>query len=463
VDPATLAKRLNITISDDRLTALLEVVPLPGACAPDADEALGALAAAQVLFGVNLEAVATALQNPGRPVVVAVGQPATSGADGRVEYASCVLTTGGRPHVKPDGDVDLFDLDLVRNVECDALLATCIPAEAGDDGTDVLGRPIAGRVGRPHRVRAGPGTRLSDDGVQVLAATAGHATLVDETISVSSIYRVTGDVGPATGHVDFVGSVTISGSVTSGFRVKAGGDVEIQGSLEGEVVAGGNVSVRYGIQGHGGRGHVEAGGTVRSRFIESAEVHAGDSVYASDGIMRSDVSAGRTVEVLGRHGAIVGGRIVAGETVSARDLGSPRSVPTEVIVGTAPTLVVTMRQVQERLPLVVQQLQQLQARITLLQGYDREGRLNQVGRDQLSQQLDAYRVLLDERTSLLTRRAELLELLQRVAGSVVKVEGTCFSATRVAIGNASYVVEHAWQGVRFRRNSKSSEIELVQA
>jgi len=302
---------------------------------------------------------------------------------------------------------------------------------------------------------------LSDDGLHVMAATAGHATLFDETVSVSSIYRVKGDVGPATGNLDFVGSVTISGNVASGFRVKAGGDVEIQGSLEGEVVAGGNVSVRYGIQGHGGRGNVTAGGTVRSRFIESAEVQATDSVFASDGIVRSDVAAGKSIEVLGRHGAIVGGRVVAGESVSVRELGSARAVPTEIIVGAAPTLIVTMRQVQERLPLVVHALQQLQARLTLLQEYARRDRLNQMGHDQMGQLHDEYRSLLDERTSLLTRRAELLEQVERSAGSGVRVEGTCFPGVRVVIGSATRVVEQAWRGVRFQHNPSSSEIELV--
>ena len=87
----------------------------------------------------------------------------------------------------------------------------------------------------------------------MLAAVAGHATLVLETVTVSAVYYVRGEVGPATGNIEFVRSVDISGDVLPGYRVTAGGDVEIQGSVESaEIEAAGNVSVRYGIRGHAG-------------------------------------------------------------------------------------------------------------------------------------------------------------------------------------------------------------------
>ena len=47
------------------------------------------------------------------------------------------------------------------------------------------------------------------------------------------VYVVPGDVDFSTGNIDFIGSVKVMGSVRNGFSVKAEGNVEIMGRLEG--------------------------------------------------------------------------------------------------------------------------------------------------------------------------------------------------------------------------------------
>jgi uncharacterized protein (DUF342 family) len=332
---------LIVRVAPDQLAAHLEVTVSahPEATPPTLEEALTSLADANVTYGVDRGCVVAALETPGRPVRVAEGRSPRAGEDGRVEYAPSLLAIGGRPHVSSDGAVSLFDLDLVHNVDAGVLLATRTLPTPGEPGMTVFGTPIAARPGRAANVRVGAGARFGDDGLQVFAATAGHAALVGQVVTVSTIYRIRGDVGPATGNIEFVGSVIVSGNVDAGYHVRAGGDVEIQGSMAaGEVEADGNVSIRYGVQGHNGHGRVVAGGTVRAKFVEFAHVQAVGSVYVSDGIIRSTVEAGDKLEVLGHHGAIVGGRITAHAGVWARHLGSPRDIPTEIVVGTKPIL-----------------------------------------------------------------------------------------------------------------------------
>src|SRR5579859_3470405 len=241
----------TVTISKSDLAAHLELTrsPEPAATPATVADALAALAAAGVTYGIDRARIAAALESPGEPVLVAVSRPSCAGEDGRVEFAPSLLAVGGRPHTDVDGRVDLFDLDLIHNVAAGAVLATRVLPTAGEPGTNVFGLPMPARPGRAAHVRAGPGTRLGDDGLQILAATAGHAALVGDVVSVSPIYHVRGDVGPATGNLEFVGSVSVSGNVDAGYRVQASGDVEIQGSVTaGEVEAAGNVSIRYGIQ-----------------------------------------------------------------------------------------------------------------------------------------------------------------------------------------------------------------------
>jgi len=457
--------RLVIAVSTDGLLATLELRPPNlelNETAPTLEAALAKLAEANVRVGVAERQVELALQRPGSPVVVAKAQPPVAGEDGTVTYAPNLLAVAGRPRVDDDGQVSLFDLALVHNVAEGEVLATRAAPTAGGPGINVRGEPIPSRPGKPARVQAGSGTHFSDDGGQILAAVAGHAVLVGDTISVSNVYHVRGDVGPGTGHIDFVGSVRIGGSVERGYRVKASGDVEIQGSMAGgDVEAGGNVSVRYGIQGRDGHGSVTAVGTVRAKFIEFATVRAGGNVYASDGIVHSAVESGAVVEVLGVHGSIIGGRLVARELIKARELGSVRGVATEVLVGVDPALIAEAQQVRARGVELTQQLGRVQQRLAQLQQRHRLGTLNSVGRHELVQFHDLYRTFLEERATLGTRQEEFIELLRALPAATVLVEGPCYPAVRVSIGNATRTVDTAWQGVCFKRNQQTQAVDLV--
>ncbi len=456
------AGRLRLTLSPDLLAAYLQVVAPPNDVdvpLPTLEEALVWLANANVCVGLDRQRVAQAIEAPGEPILVAEGQPPCDGEDGLVEYAPCLLAVGGRPHVGPDGRVDLFDLDLLHNVAAGVLLASRTPPRGGEPGVTVLGQVISGRPGRPARLSAGSGARFTDDGLNIIATTAGHATLVGDTVMVSPIYRVRGDVGPATGHIDFVGNVSISGNVDPGFHVKAEGDVEIQGTMAaGDVQAGGNVSVRYGIQGHNGHGRVAAAGSVRAKFIQSAEVRAGESVYASDGIVQSTVEAGAKVEVLGSHGAIVGGHVLARQAVSARDIGSPGGIATEIVVGVDPTVFAELKEIKARVSQFLPELEQIQQRLAFLQGQER---LTAVGRAELQKFHTAYRSLLEERAHLGTRHKELQDLLLALRGAVVAAQGTCHTDVRITIGTSTLLVREAWEGIRFQRNEQLGEIESV--
>jgi uncharacterized protein (DUF342 family) len=379
-----------------------------------------------------------------------------------VEYAASLIAIGGRPHVTADGKVDLFDLDLVHNVAAGTLLATRQLPTSGEPGVTVFGKPIPARPGRAAHVRAGPGARLGDDGLQVFAVTAGHAVLVGDLVTVSPIYYVRGDVGPATGNIEFVGSVSVSGNVDAGYRVQAGGDVEIQGSVTaGDVEAAGNVSIRYGIQGHTGHGRVVAAGVVRAKFIEFAVVRAGDSVFASEGIMQSTVEAGGKVEVLGHHGSIVGGRILAREAVWARDLGSPLGIPTEIVVGADPALLAEAHQARARARTLVGQLEQVQLRVVHLQDQDRRRGLSAAVDQELEKFHLVYRSLLEQRAQLDHRQQELARVLQAARGAVVVARGTCHPDVRITIGTATRLVPEGLKSIRFERNLETYEIELL--
>jgi uncharacterized protein (DUF342 family) len=448
-----------VTITPDELAASLEVAPAGPEDPPvDIDAALAYLTEAGIVYGVDAEDVAHALDARGIPVLVAQGRPPIDGEDGRLEVEPRLLELGGRPRVQDDGEVDLFQLNLIHTVAEGQVLARRIPPTPNEPGVTVKGRILSAQKGRPAPGTAGRGTCLSADGLEIIATLAGHAVVLTDQISVSSIYQIRGDVGVATGHIAFVGSVVVRGDVRPGFRVKADGDVEIHGNVNGGTVeAGGNVSVRYGIL---SEGRVVAAGTVRAKFVEYAEVHAGAEVWVSDGIVQSNVVAGTTIEVVGRYGSVVGGHVFAQKSLVARELGSARGIRTTIAVGAAPELLPEAKKLATHQEALAQKISLIAARLKYFDQQAAAGRLNRVGAQEREASAAELQGLVDQRKLVATRQAEIAVMLEDIAIAFVDARDICHSEVSVVIGTSTLSMRQAIRSVRFRNSAELSKIEI---
>lgn len=447
---------VTVRLAEDRMTAYLIVEgPEPGGAPVTVEQAMEKLREAGVCFGLDPAAVERAVAAQGeRPItaVVARGKPPVHGTDGRLELHPELLRVSGRPRVNPDGSVDLYDLGLVRSVAAGTVLLTRIPPTPGTPGINVLGQEVRPRPGREPVVRLGKGVAWTPDGRQAVAQVDGHASWVRETLSVTPVFTVREDVGPSTGNIEFIGSVVVRGNVLPGFQVKAGGSVEIQGAVDcGVVEAGGDLMVRFGIQG-GGRGRVRAGGNIRARFIENCEVSAGGHIWVQDGILHSRVEAGGRVEALGRRGTVAGGRVLAGEAVIARFLGSPMGTPTEVTVGVQPQTRRELEALRRELQEVEQQLGRALQTLALLRQPERLSGLSPERVDALRRLAEAPAWLTAKRDELAARIQELEEALSGVRQAWVEAQTLCYPGVRVVIGGAVYVATDNLSRVRFTVN-----------
>lgn len=442
--PAPRDAELELWVSPDNLSVVAKVVPPePGGRNLTKEQVLAELARRRIVYGIDHEAIerlVELLEKGFRPgdegVVVARGRPPVDGEDAVIVYHPLLQAPGGCPRITEDGRADFFDLNLVHNVEKDTVLATKRPPTSGEPGTDVYGRTIRPRAGRDVRLRAGPGTRLSPDGMSVIAAREGHASLSPGgEVTVSPVFVVPGDVGYGSGNIDFVGTVVVRGDVTAGFTVKAAQNVEVHGGIMGgSVEAGGDVVVLYGIVG-GGRGRVKAGGSVRCRFIESAEVEAGGDVLVSDGILNSQVS-GDSVKVTGGRGSIVGGRIRARREISARNLGSPMGVATELQVGVPPAVRAELDRIREQLA----QVEDRFGEATRTAGYLTAAGAGAGARLSREFAEKTLRLTATERQQLAARQAELEAKLDPEPGACVKGYDAVHPGVRITIGRERHVV-----------------------
>jgi len=85
--------------------------------------------------------------------------------------------------------------------------------------------------------------------------------------------------------------------------------------------------------------HVHCDGSFSARFVQNAQIEAGDSIYIDEMVMQSDIAANKQI-VVGKTGSqkghIVGGMALATLLVKAQVIGSPSHIRTQISAGINP-------------------------------------------------------------------------------------------------------------------------------
>lgn len=341
---------LTVEISPDEMSAIITIsAPRPGGRHLTVDEVIAAMKASGVEYGFDKEAIEKALDGEkyGQPIVAAKGDPAVDGKDAYIDYK---VKIDKKVEFKEDesGRIDYLQKDLVENVVQGQVLAELIPAEKGKPGRTVKNRIIPAKDGKPMEMKPGKGTILSQDGRQIIAEKNGQVVFRQGKLMVDEVYTIGGDVGLDTGNIMFLGSVVIRGSVTDNMKVKAAGNIEVGGNVgKAELEAEGDIVIRQGIQGRDGARIETTGGNMTAKFIQNAHVIVEKDLMVSEGIMHSKVEVGGKVILAGKRAQIVGGEVMVGEEVRAKQLGAQASTPTHIIVGTNPKILQQIKQLEK--------------------------------------------------------------------------------------------------------------------
>lgn len=265
-----------------------------------------------------------------RNTVIARGTPPTRGQTARLRYEFDTRTERV-PLRLPDGRVNHYQLNLIKNVHKDQTLAVKFPPALGEPGMTVRGQAVPPLRGRDVKLSAGNNVRVTADGLKLYAAASGHAHGDASVVSVDTVYTVAGDVDYATGNISIDGAVVVTGWVRTGFTVEASGDIEILGGVEGAAVTsrGGSICVHGGVLG-GGRARLEARYDIIAHHVESAWLAARRHIKVAEALLHSLTLAGGSVQVFAGKGTIIGGIVRARGSILARVVGGEAGARTEL-------------------------------------------------------------------------------------------------------------------------------------
>lgn len=313
---------IRLSVSQDSMTATVWVVPAFEGQEVPADRILSMLSKSKIVYGVDKAGIHEFCKS-GKfdgDLVCAHGLPPVDEENGRLEFLF-ERDKSVMPAQREDGTVDYRDLGIVQNAKRGDVLCRAVPPKPGRDGMNVYGRKVLFRKGRVPHLPAGRNTEVSKDGLTLTAAIDGCIEYKNALISISDMFIVRGDVDAASGNIDSLGTVVVQGDVRDGFSVRASGDINVRGMVEGaKLEAGGNIAIAFGMNGMN-HGTLTAGGNVSAKYLENCTVQCGGDVRA-DVILNGAVTAGKSILAVGSKGLLVGSRCRAGLAITANNIGS---------------------------------------------------------------------------------------------------------------------------------------------
>ncbi len=455
-----------VHVSENEMEAYVTLIPPEGAVGVTEQEIEYKLKFSGVVHGIDTEMIGKIANRQGiiKNILVATGSLPENGQDAYINYLFDTEQSVA-PIILEDGNVDFYQLNLVKCIEEGVQLAEKVPPTLGRNGCSVTGKTVPAAPGKDVVLKGGSNTQLDPTGTKLFAKMGGRVFLHNNQVCVESIYIVKGDVDFSTGNINFLGEVIVKGDVRTGFEVHAGGDINIKGSVEGANVISkhGNINIGGSVQGEN-RASLTAAKDVRAKFVTNCKIKAEGNVEIAKYIAHSEVEAGGVVEVLQGRGAIFGGRIKAGDRISVISLGNESGTRTSVCIEDFLTA-----ELQERLCLLNEELEKAEKELDIANKAKQEvarlganvDKLFPSHKDRLLNAVKKLPEIIETCDRVKLEKTELLARLKpRDKAGRIEVKGTVFPNAEICFGNVVFEVRRKNKGVTFV--STGNDIKQIQ-
>lgn len=339
--PSDIDRSIKLTISKDKMTVLMNCSPAYGNGNPLSVNAVrNELNKLGIIKGIDIvaidKAVTTANQSltPQEGITVAKGVDPIHGADGGIELHFSTEKKEYDFRILPDGRIDYKSVADILMTQEGQLLASLTDPQKGIAGSDVFNNPVGAEDGKPAKLVAGKGVKVSADKKQFFSSCNGCLLYNKPMIEVVDTYIVKGDVDYSTGNINFNGTVIITGNVPDGFEVKAEGDIIVFKNVEAaRLDAGRDVFVKGGVQGKG-KGCIVAGRDINIEYVQNGHLEAQGLIEIGNFAINSFIATTNQLCLTNKRGALIGGEAFALRGFDIKLLGSEQGVKTYVEAGT---------------------------------------------------------------------------------------------------------------------------------
>lgn len=290
------------------------------------EQVMSALAVKGVKYNINEALIRSLIERKDfdKEIKAAEADMPVDGKNGTVTYKfdkEQVIA----PQEDENGFVDYKNLGLIRNIRENEVIATITPPEQGTDGKDIRGVVMKAAPGKPAPFTVGRGTRLSEDGLSIVAAIDGHVCYRDKAFCVDPTVTISGDVDASVGNIDFLGDVVIKGEVMEGFSVSAGRNVTVGGNVTGaKIKAGGSITIKKGAI----NAKLTAHGNISCQFCEYSDISTDSDLNIQNFVICTVYCGGNLTAK-----SINGGKYTVLGNTEVTYLGTKNYAATEVTAG----------------------------------------------------------------------------------------------------------------------------------
>ncbi|MFE8699102.1 FapA family protein [Cytobacillus sp. FJAT-54145] len=338
-----MEKPFKVIISKDRLKAEIDLIEkLDERFSISVHELEELIKNEGITLGLNQEIIAEIANNPfsiSFPVVIAEGILPKNGDD------AYLLIESVKKEDRQKKDINFREVMEIPSVENGQIIATAVPQTYGAPGTDITGKQIQAKNGKPLKVRAGKNVIQNDN--KFISTLNGQVSISKTMITVNPVFEVKGDIDLKTGNINFIGNVVIRGNVPTGYEVHAGGDIKIYGLVEGaHITSKGNIVIMGGVTG-GNRGKIEAEGSIHAAYLNQANVKAGQDLFVDSSLLHSFIQTGGSIFC--KNGHVIGGQISSGKDIHVKNVGNHLFTKTDLFIGFDPILADTEMKLKQEI------------------------------------------------------------------------------------------------------------------
>ena len=447
-------------ISDDCMSASVNIaIPNEGETI-EVEDIAQYLRANGVLAGVLYSEIERIIKEKVylKDVVVAKGKSLIETQNGYYEF---LFSTGEikHPTIRSDGSVDYQSMSVIQSVSPGDVLAVYHPSVPGSSGLDVKNREIRCKPAKDLPPIKGSGFEVSFDGNTYKATMEGRVEYDNFKLHVRDMYELRKDLDLVIGRVDFRGDVIIHGNVRTGTFIRATKSVTVEGSVEAAtIIAEGDIVLKKGMQG-GGKARLISNSNIYANFIEFAEVKAKGNIEANI-ILNSTVSAGKSVVVSGRRGAIIGGINYSVGPMSAAHAGNNAEIRTVLASGIS-------EEYDKRHHLLTEKAESARSSIRKTKNeieQIRDVRITNDPKDVKDAKISQLQRRLKRDERLLEHVENELKEIENTMSlgseAMVSIDDTVNPGVTVRIDDKELKINNRMQHVKFFRPAGSSEIEV---